>query len=349
MNLKRKINRSLADISKRLGFSMAWGYPSALMIEPTNNCNLACVLCPTGATWLKHPQGYMNFKKYCRLIDEASPYLYRIAFWNWGEPFLHKALLDMIDYTKRYPIFTQVSTNGHFFTDPIFSKDVIKSGIDHIIISVDGYTTESIQQYRGPGADLDQVLHGLSNLISSRKSLRKKHPQIEAQFLVMSHNHGEIEKVRASLMNMGVDRFCVKSMNIRPQDIQSFLYLLPNDERLTRFEFSSDGRLSPKGKPTGICPYIYEATVVLWDGSLVPCCFDAEESVILGNAFNDGLWHAWNNINYRRFRYLVRHNRAEMPMCSWCPEERTDAQGKKIGRYWADLDIEQEKRNDKMG
>jgi len=337
MIYRRTLNRLLANMSKRLGTSFAWGYPSALMVEPTNTCNLSCVLCPTGAGWLKHPQGRMDIIAFRHLIDEAGPYLDRIAFWNWGEPFLHPGIMDMVRYVQRWPVWVQICTNGHFFSNRAFAGEVVESGLDQVIISMDGATTKSIQQYRGPRASMDKILEGIHNLASARKAIGKTSPWIEVQFLVMRHNQDEIEMTRAMATDAGADRFYCKTINLRPEDLESFGSLLPDAPEFSRFDVNSDGRWSIRGMPAGICPYVYNTAVVIWDGSLLPCCFDAEEAILLGNAFKDGLWRAWNSDFFRSFRYRVRHHRASIPMCAWCPEERCKNHAR-LGRFWTDLD-----------
>lgn len=336
---ERMRNRWLTNISKRLGIPFALGYPSALVVEPTNTCNLSCVLCPTGAGWLRHPQGRMDFAAFCRLIDEAGPYLDRVAFWNWGEPFLHSKVIDMVRYVRQWPVWVQTCTNGHFFSDHTFAREVVESGLDQVIISMDGSTTKSIQQYRGHHASVDKILEGIHNLASARESIGETSPRIEVQFLVMRHNQDEIEIARAMAADAGADRFYCKTINLRPEDLESFGSLLPDAPEFRRFDVSSDGQWSIRGMPTGICPYVYETAVVIWDGSLLPCCFDAEEAILLGNAFKDGLWRAWNSNLFRSFRYRVRHHRASIPMCAWCPEERSDEHAR-LGRFWTDLDSE---------
>jgi MoaA/NifB/PqqE/SkfB family radical SAM enzyme len=77
------------------------GYPAILMIEPTNFCNLKCPLCPTGNDSLTAPKGYMDFEDYKKIIDEMGDYLLNVTLWNFGEPFLHKQISDMIDYAKK--------------------------------------------------------------------------------------------------------------------------------------------------------------------------------------------------------------------------------------------------------
>ena len=44
--------------------------PQVLQIEPTNNCNLDCVCCSRRT--MKRNEGYMDFKLFQKIIDEAS-------------------------------------------------------------------------------------------------------------------------------------------------------------------------------------------------------------------------------------------------------------------------------------
>jgi MoaA/NifB/PqqE/SkfB family radical SAM enzyme len=278
----------------------------------------------------------MDLAAFRRLIDEAGPYLDRVAFWNWGEPFLHPEIVEMIRYARPWPAWLQICTNGHFLSSSVLAREVVESGLDQVFISMDGATTESIQQYRGQRANLDMILEGINNLAAARKSLDKTSPTIEVQFLVMRHNQTEIETAQAIALDAGADRFYCKTINLRPEDVEPFSSLLPDAPEYRRFDASTSGQWSIRGDPTGLCPYVYETAVVTWDGSLLPCCFDAEEAIVLGNAFEDGLWDAWNSSLFRSFRYRVRHDRESIPMCAWCPEGRSDGQAE-LGRFWTDL------------
>ena len=66
------------------------------MIEPTNECNLRCPLCPTGAGKLKRAKGQMSFELYRRILAELDGSLERLMLYNYGEPFLHPRILDMM-------------------------------------------------------------------------------------------------------------------------------------------------------------------------------------------------------------------------------------------------------------
>ena len=115
-------------------------YPSTIMLELTNHCNLACTTCPREYDYGKEmDKGMMNIDHAKRIIDELWPYLDSIGLTGMGETFLYKEIEKIVDYikTKNKGIIISVSTNAvlpNFVA--IISRLVNK--IDTIQISIDG-------------------------------------------------------------------------------------------------------------------------------------------------------------------------------------------------------------------
>ena len=55
------------------------------------------------------------------------------------------------------------------------AKRTVESGLDRLIISIDGTTQEVYQQYR-VGGNLEKVLQGASNIVKWKKELKSKTP-----------------------------------------------------------------------------------------------------------------------------------------------------------------------------
>ena len=144
---------------------VVWGYPPIVMIEPTDVCNLKCPMCPSGNGSLKRAKGYMKFDTFKKIIDDICDYSMMILLWNQGEPFLNKELTKMSRYASQKGLYVIVSTNASLELD---EKEIVNSGIDTLIFSLDGIRQESYEKYRVNG-NLNTVLKNMKKIISEKR------------------------------------------------------------------------------------------------------------------------------------------------------------------------------------
>ncbi len=206
------INTASFIISGVTKKNVVWGVPSIVNVEPTNICNLRCPLCVTGSMQMKRPYGRMDFSHFKKFIDQVADKIIYITLYHQGEPYLHKQFNDMVSYAKSKGVYVATSTNAHFFT-PELSKAVVDSGLDSMIISLDGVTQESYAKYRVLGR-LDVVLDGIRNLVAAKREAKSKTPYLFLQFLVMKHNEHEIPQMKQLARNLGVDRLLIKTTQV---------------------------------------------------------------------------------------------------------------------------------------
>src|SRR5690606_11675796 len=95
------------------------------------------------------------FKNVINQLAKKSTYL---TFYFQGEPYLNPNFLDMATYAASKGIYTSTSTNAHYLKDEV-AKKTVESGLERIIISIDGTTQDVYQQYR-VGGQLEKVLEG---------------------------------------------------------------------------------------------------------------------------------------------------------------------------------------------
>ena len=145
-------------ISKIRREAIHTGMPISISIEPTTSCNLRCPECPSGLRSFTRPTGMMKPELLESILHQLSPTLAYLIFYFQGEPFLHPNLLEMVKAASKKKIYTATSTNAHFLTDEAARKTV-ESGLDRLIISIDGTTQETYQAYR-IGGKLDKVIEG---------------------------------------------------------------------------------------------------------------------------------------------------------------------------------------------
>ena len=150
-------------LTKWLQRPIQWGLPMTISIEPTTACNLRCPECPSGLRTFTRPTGNLKEDFFRKIIDELFAELSYLIFYFQGEPYINPAFLDMVKYANTKRIYTITSTNGHFLNDTNARKTV-ESGLDRLIISVDGTTQEVYEQYRKEGK-LAHVLEGAKNVV----------------------------------------------------------------------------------------------------------------------------------------------------------------------------------------
>jgi radical SAM protein with 4Fe4S-binding SPASM domain len=303
--LKRALNRAGLRLSYRLGWQRVPGLPRILMIEPTNECNLRCPLCPTGAGTLRRPKGYMPFELYERILAELDGALERVMLYNYGEPFLHPRIFDMIALARRAEVHTRISTNGLVFLRAGHADDLIASGLNHLRVSLDGATQETYATYR-VGGRLAPVLEGVRLLQQRKRELGRTRPAVELQFIAMSHNEHELPAVRQLAQEMGTP-LRVKTVGLgdvnRGPGRQEWL---PHDVSLRRYRECEGGlELADDSRVRFVCDQPWHRLVVNWDGQVAPCCYDRHGDYAFGNA-DDGLATVWNGERLRAFRQALR-------------------------------------------
>lgn len=319
ISLIKIYNFLLNQIFYGLGITKVRGYPSILMIEPTNYCNLRCPLCPTGNNSLTAPRGFMKFEDFKKIIDETGKYLLNITLWNYGEPFLHKDIYKMVSYIRNKRIFVRISTNGHFFNKEDNIKKLIESNVDNLIISLDGASQETFSKYR-KGGDFNTVINNICRITKEKKRAQKKNPFIEIQFIVMKHNEHEIEKMKKLAKTLDVDQVKIKTVNIEmdlAKEIKETMKkYLPKSEKLSRYKERKNDFERKKMKKG--CKRLWFSSVINWDGSIVPCCYDPNRKHECGNAFKEGFMDVWNNEKYILFRKAVIKSKQTIEMCKKC-------------------------------
>ncbi|MEJ7585996.1 MAG: radical SAM protein, partial [Ferruginibacter sp.] len=149
-------------VGRLLNKPLQWGYPVSISFEPTTSCNLRCPECPSGLRAFTRPTGMLEKDFFTRTIDEIHKELLYLIFYFQGEPFLNPAFLEMVKYASEKGIYTATSTNAHYLNDAV-AKKTVESGLDRLIISIDGTTQDVYKQYR-VGGNLDKVIAGAKNI-----------------------------------------------------------------------------------------------------------------------------------------------------------------------------------------
>ncbi|MFQ3213628.1 MAG: MoaA/NifB/PqqE/SkfB family radical SAM enzyme, partial [Marivirga sp.] len=78
------------------------------------------------------------------MLDQLKSSLISILFYFQGEPYLNRGFLDLVKLASQAGIYTATSTNAHYLDDET-AKKTVESGLDRLIISIDGASQETYQ------------------------------------------------------------------------------------------------------------------------------------------------------------------------------------------------------------
>src|SRR6201991_3306409 len=199
-------------ISKWTKKPVQWGLPVSISFEPTTSCNLRCPECPSGLRAFTRPTGLFENGFFRQTIDQLSKDLLYLVFYFQGEPYLNPSFLDMVAYASSKGIYTATSTNAHYLNDRN-AKRTVESGLDRLIISIDGTTQEVYESYR-VGGKLEKVLEGARNIVKWKKELGSKKPFVFFQFLVVRPNEHQLDDIRQLAEEIGVDEVRFKTAQV---------------------------------------------------------------------------------------------------------------------------------------
>jgi MoaA/NifB/PqqE/SkfB family radical SAM enzyme len=319
MSFKKILNWLLTEVSVFFKPTVPWGFPALLQVEPTSRCNLQCPFCPV-TLGIGRPSGHMSLELFQKIIDELGHYLLLILFWDWGEPFLNPQAYDMIRYAHQRGIKVVSSTNGHVFASGYHAREVVESGLDALIFSVDGITDESYRKYRSHGS-LEMVLEGIRRVVAEKERLKCKHPIVNFRYIVMKHNERDIGVLENIVRSLGVDMLVLRKYHAAHSSHQAGMGwesdFLPTDVRyrLPAFTDQDGGPLRAGKNP---CRNLWNCPTVHWNGTVCSCFADPSEEHPLGSLEQQRFRDIWRGASFRNLRREFRRRWQGLPLCGAC-------------------------------
>lgn len=303
-------------LTKWLKKPIQWGMPFTISFEPTTACNLRCPECPSGLRAFSRETGNLKADFFRQTIDQQYKDLMYLIFYFQGEPYINPNFLDMVKYANDKGIYTITSTNGHFLNDDNARK-TIESGLDRMIISVDGTTQNVYEQYRKAGK-LDNVLQGARNMVKWKKKMNSKTPHLIFQFLVVKPNEHQIPEIYKLAEEIGIDEVKLKTAQV--YDYENGNPLIPEQEEYARYKKQPDGTWKVKHALVNHCWKLWHSCVITWDGLVVPCCFDKDATHRLGDLKKMDMQAVWHSEAYQHFRTQLLQGRDQIDICTNCTE-----------------------------
>lgn len=295
-------------------------FPYLLVIDPVNYCQLRCPLCATGQKLHQKPDRIMDFSTFKKIIDELERYLLMIHLVWWGEPFLNPGLLNFIKYAHKKNVGVQISTNFSFNFNQAQMRDIVKSGLDILVVSLDGSTPDIYNKYR-VGGNFSFVTRNVKILAKMKKKLHSSKPKIQLQFLVNKYNEHQVPELNLFAKSLGANSVILEQLlvlcgqNKCDVDLEKWLPVNPRyTPNSTSLKTNKSDNLSQ-----GKCWWLWRDAAISPDGKVSPCCYCDSINSDFGNINKESFAEIWNNKKYQSARSLFRHKKGSpTTVCHKC-------------------------------
>ncbi len=294
-----------------------WGSPFAVSIEPVNYCNLRCPECFAGNGTLTRNKQMLDINCFQKIMNQLPAGVSYLTLYFQGEPLLNPHFSELVHIAHKKALFISTSTNGHYLSDHEKTKNIIRAGLDRLIISVDGTTQEVYEKYRKNG-NLEKVIEGIKAFAKLKEELHSKTPVMEIQFLVMAHNEHQIAEIKELASSLKVDKLALKTAQV--YDFENGNELIPANQKYSRYQKGKDGKYHIKGRLKNNCWRQWSSVVITVAGEVLPCCFDKNGVYSFGNILECDLDNIWKGEKANLFRQAILKNRKNIDICFNCTE-----------------------------
>ncbi|MDP2307832.1 MAG: radical SAM protein [Pseudomonadota bacterium] len=330
-----KVGRTL--VSSYRAKDVADAYPSAVGLDVSDACNIACTVCSREIDWDKRHTSILKLRDFVHIFDQIRPVYLSLS--GYGETLLNKELPAMIAHATKAGSRVNVVSNGTLL-DETRARALLDAGLAKLKVSIDGADPEVYAKHR-VGADLEKVLHNVERLLLMRDALRLPSPVVEIQFVLFRENidqvcklielcHQRLPGVEPNLLVMftyGKQAGFVER-SIPDHDVDALAELGRARVLATKYGFrrtlgSIDAAIVQLTRDLSDAPcYVpWYSCLISTDGEVYPCCYHSIRGVSVGNVLREPFAEIWNGQRMRAFRHALREKRCADKVCASCRYE----------------------------
>lgn len=242
---------------------------------------------------------------YKKIIDEIATEAPDTETWMtyYGEALILKyRLFYMIWYAKQKGLTKIVLNSNAMLLDREMSEMLIDSGLDRLIISMDGFTKETYEKIR-VGGNYEEVVANCLHFLERLNLSDSSKPAFEMQFSILEENEHEREAFNKF--------WTAKGVNVKNRPKASWA------GRIEAKNLDRDRERIP-------CKWGLNHAGILWNGQLVACGVDSEGLFNAGNLIETSLKELWDTV-HKDFRTIHQEKRwDDLPgVCAGCLDWQT--------------------------
>lgn len=275
--------------------------PARIRIETTNICNLKCITCPQNLHSYNRKKEIMPMDVFEKIVNEIKYFNPKpvVSLYHRGEPLSNPNIFECIRIVKDAGMYCNFNSNATLLTKSMSNK-LLDSGLDLIEFSFDDVEPIEYEKMR-VNAKYDQTLNNILSFLHIKKAGKYKKPLVVITGIKMKYS-GLVDNIE----RLGASK---SFMNIFSGFDVSFSHYYAH-----AWGKSKKNKYSP-------CPIVHKDFNILSNGFVVPCCYDLNGDVIMGNIHESTIKDIWNNEDYQELRKLLnnkKHYEIE-GLCRGCP------------------------------
>lgn len=296
--------------------------PRRVTIETIFDCNFRCGMCPWAdiekKKFMGRREGPMDHGLFMHIIDSLTPYkeyIEMMDLFGLGEPLMDKLLCERIRYAKGKGFKNLAFATNASLLVPRIRQELLDTGIETIIFSIDGATKENYEKIRVRG-NFEKVVANCLGMIKRRDE--GNYPtRFVVRFVRQKDNRNEWPAFR-EFWSRELD--AVKCDLIGRYDVHTW-----GGATGSKDETLVNGRDESIEKHS--CYLIFEILNILADGTVPLCHEDWHLAKFnMGNVLDKDPIEVFNAQKYWKIRKIHdAGNKNQIPMCAGCTVHYSDA------------------------
>jgi MoaA/NifB/PqqE/SkfB family radical SAM enzyme len=300
-------------------------FPSQIIVDATEICNLACVHCPH-PTFKKseHFSGAkLSLELNKKMVDEVkenSKFTQYIRYTSNGEPLVHPHIYEMLQYAVDHSnTFVTITTNAKIMNQDRIRK-LFDSGLHLVDISIDAFKPETYAAIR-VGGNLEVTRNNVLNLIRMKKELNAK-TNIVVSFVEQPNNMSEVQDFKKYWESEGADYVVIRRLHSAAGGVSNI---------------ADDLRRQGDKQKRYPCLYPWERILLNPRGELAFCPQDWTHGSAIAPYETTTIKETWQGEYFQKLREAhLKDNFSKHAFCGQCPDwQQTRWPGQ--GRSYADM------------
>lgn len=291
--IQKRIKKITSNLKKSKNYN--------IIIETTNFCNARCIMCPHVS--MKRSTKNMDDLTFNKIINQIqkegiNPNAFILN--GFGEPLIDPKIIDRIKLIKKEFPNSKIKFYSNLnLANKTLVRKIIRSGLDEINISLNGYDAKSYQQVMK--INYKKTIENLKNLIKFKKEIGAD-IKIRISMTLVKQNEKTVQKF--------IKRWAPKVDSVSVNKVHDYNGSVHNINDKFKINFK---------KIAFPCRYLWDTIIINVDGEIGLCCLDYESQYKFGNIKSQQILKSFYSPKFESIRKQhLQLKSKDIKICSQC-------------------------------